>query len=52
MTRKSIILDAGSSADVDDLLALPLILTSSELALNVRIERSGQFIVIDSRTEA
>ena len=50
MTRKLIKLDA-SSTDLHGLLALSLILSSSELVLDVDIERSERFIVIDSRAE-
>ena len=51
MTRKPIILDTDIGTDGDGLLALSLILNSSELALAVDIERSERFHVIDSRTE-
>jgi hypothetical protein len=51
MTRKPMIPDTDIGADVDNLLALSLILASPELALNVDIERSERFIVIDSRAE-
>jgi inosine-uridine nucleoside N-ribohydrolase len=45
MTRKPILLDTDIGTDVDDLLALSLVLMSPGVALDVDIERAERFIV-------